>query len=45
MIVAYDALADDEVSVQIGDEVEVISKVTDTEWWWKVRDFTLVCLT
>ena len=34
--VAYDAIDQDEISVQVGDVVDVISKVTEDEGWWKV---------
>ena len=35
--VPYNAIDDDEVSVQVGDEVEIISRTTEDEGWWKVR--------
>ena len=37
MKVAYDAIDEDEISVQVGDVVDVISKVTEDEGWWKVN--------
>lgn len=36
MKVAYDAVDEDEISAQVGDTIDVISKVTEDEGWWKV---------
>ena len=37
MKVAYNAIDADEISVCVGDVVDVISKVTEDEGWWKVN--------
>ena len=37
MKVAYNAIDEDEISVCVGDVVNVISKVTEDEGWWKVN--------
>jgi RNA-binding protein YlmH len=34
--VAYNAIDEDEISVHVGDVVDVISRVTEDEGWWKV---------
>lgn len=34
--IAYQAVDHDEISVQEGDVVEVVSKTTEEEGWWKV---------
>ena len=34
--VPYEAIDADEISVQVGDVVDVISKSTGDEGWWKV---------
>ena len=34
--VAYQAVDHDEISVQKGDVVDVVSKTTEEEGWWKV---------
>ena len=35
--VAYEAFDPDEITVQVGDVVDVINKVTEDEGWWKVH--------
>ena len=37
MKVAYEALDPDEITVQVGDVVDVINKTTEDEGWWKVH--------
>ena len=37
MKVAYNAIDEDEISVCVGDVVDVISKVSEDEGWWKVN--------
>jgi hypothetical protein len=34
--VSYNAIDEDEISVHVGDVVDVISRVTEDEGWWKV---------
>ena len=41
MKVAYEAIDEDEISVQVGDVVDVIDKVTEDEGWWKVNVYTI----
>ena len=36
MKVAYQAVDQDEISVEKGDTVDVVSKTTEEEGWWKV---------
>lgn len=36
VVVSYEAIDDDELSIQIGDVVDVISKTTGDKGWWKV---------
>ena len=37
MLVEYNAIDSDEVSVHVGEEVEIVSQTTEDEGWWKVR--------
>lgn len=43
MKVAYDAVDEDEISVHVGDVIDVISKVTEDEGWWKVSMYLTTC--
>ena len=40
--VSYEAVDGDEISVQVGDVVDVISEVTEDEGWWKVNSYSVL---
>ena len=35
----YEADSRDELTIRVGDEVEIVNKNTDIEGWWEVRIF------
>ena len=42
VITDYDAKSPDELTIRIGESVEIVNKKLDSDGWWKVRIFNMV---